>query len=135
MFSVQEGSEVGRLPHGRGKFGVLVWQHPLTLKPPIKIYKKALKSEKARITYMVPQYHSCPQLCDFTSIFSSPLHGWTVGLGIQNLRSTHGLIHYTSQILVHGHYSSRMMKNDIALIKLSKPVDISGNAKYQKPNV
>lgn len=56
----------------------------------------------------------------------SPLHGWTVGLGIQNLRSTHGLIHYTSQILVHGHYSSRMMKNDIALIKLSKPVDISG---------
>ena len=44
-----EGSEVGPLPHGRGKFGVLIWQHPLTLKPPIKIYKKALKSAKARI--------------------------------------------------------------------------------------
>ena len=52
MFSVQEGSEVGPLPHGRGKFGVLIWQHPLTLKPPIKIFKKALKSEKARINTM-----------------------------------------------------------------------------------
>ena len=49
MFSVQEGSEVGPLPHGSGKFGVLIWQLPLTLKPPIKIYKNALKSEKARI--------------------------------------------------------------------------------------
>ena len=50
MFSVQEGSEVVPLSHGRGKFGVLIWEHPLTLKPPIKIYKKALKSEKARIS-------------------------------------------------------------------------------------
>ena len=49
MFSVQEVSEVGPLPRGRGKFGVLIWQYPLTLKPPIEIYKKALKSEKARI--------------------------------------------------------------------------------------
>ena len=50
MFSVQEESEVGPFPHGRGKFGVLIWQNPLTLKPPMKIYKKTLKSEKARIT-------------------------------------------------------------------------------------
>ena len=49
MFSVQKGSEVVPLPQGRGKFGVLIWEHPLTLKPPIEIYKKALKSEKARI--------------------------------------------------------------------------------------
>ena len=32
----------------------------------------------------------------------------------------------TSNILVHRHYDGDKMINDIALIKLSKPMDISG---------
>ena len=46
MFSVQEGSEVGPLPHG-------VWGFDMVTSSDAKAanqnYKKALKSEKARI--------------------------------------------------------------------------------------
>ena len=68
----------------------------------------------------------------FLQFYSSPLHGWTVGLGIQDLRHAHGLIHSTSNIIVHRHYDGDKMINDIALIKLAKPVDISGNYCYIK---
>lgn len=57
---------------------------------------------------------------------------WTVGVGLQDQRSIYqsNIVH-ASRIFQHEYFSQRANNNDIALIKLSKRVDISG--RYARP--
>jgi secreted trypsin-like serine protease len=52
---------------------------------------------------------------------------WSVGVGIQDQKQVYGsnIIH-ASHIYVNEHYDSDKSKNDIALIKLNKKIDITG---------
>ncbi|KAL3886431.1 hypothetical protein ACJMK2_026423 [Sinanodonta woodiana] len=57
----------------------------------------------------------------------TPLTHWTVALGIHDNNQVHtSNLHTTQQIFVHEHYNGDTNLNDIALIKLSKPVDTTG---------
>ena len=50
MFSVKEQIDVGPLPHGRGKFGILVTDVTLAVKDPKSIKRLNEQPEKARVT-------------------------------------------------------------------------------------
>ena len=52
---------------------------------------------------------------------------WTVGVGLQDQRQvyTSNVVH-VAHIYPHENFGSRTNINDIALMKLSKPVDITG---------
>lgn len=57
---------------------------------------------------------------------------WTVGIGIQDQHSVYSnnIVHVI-HVYVHEQHNSKLEKNDIALIKLSKRVDTTG--KYVRP--
>ncbi|KAL3886432.1 hypothetical protein ACJMK2_026424 [Sinanodonta woodiana] len=52
---------------------------------------------------------------------------WTVALGVHDMSQMYTAnIHRTSVISVHGSYDSQTNENDIAMMKLDRPVDLSG---------
>ncbi|XP_069102738.1 prostasin-like [Argopecten irradians] len=58
----------------------------------------------------------------------STRHGWTVGVGMHDQHHVYSSsIHHVSSVVVHTGYNSRTNHNDIAMMKLSSPVDLSGN--------
>ncbi|KAK3597925.1 hypothetical protein CHS0354_042267 [Potamilus streckersoni] len=52
---------------------------------------------------------------------------WTVAIGVHDMAQMYSSnIHRTSVISVHGNYDSQTNENDIAMMKLDRPVDLSG---------
>ncbi|XP_055955568.1 transmembrane protease serine 3 [Patella vulgata] len=57
------------------------------------------------------------------------VNGWTAAIGITDLRNLYSShVYSAADIITHGSFDSTSNSHDIALMKLSKPVDISGTA-------
>nr|KAG5697809.1 hypothetical protein BaRGS_016071 [Batillaria attramentaria] len=61
------------------------------------------------------------------ALFSTFRQHWTVAVGINDInRVSSSHVHGVSHIYRHGNYDKDNNRNDIAMIKLSSPVDLSG---------
>ena len=66
------------------------------------------------------------KLYSYTHSFSTSRSYWTVATGIHDRgRIYRSQIHHVRNVIVHEHYSKRRNHNDIALVKLDKPLDLT----------
>ena len=61
------------------------------------------------------------------SLFSTIRQYWTVGVRVNDIaRVSSSSVHHVSHIFRHGNYNQPSNTNDVAMVKLSSPVDLSG---------